>query len=153
MPSSNNTATFAFAPWASYSPKVLSITPPGYTLEMLDDSDLSTTGFKQLLPGDLQEIGEMNIVVRLPSDSFKRFTNEVGDLMVAGVGFDKTVGSATITWPLGTTGDAQEPTLVGTAAVTGFEPGELNNDEQGTATITLQFDGKTGPTYAVGTAV
>ena len=153
MPSSNNTASFAFAPWASYSPKVLSITPPSYTLEMLDDSDLSTTGFKQQLPGDLQEIGEMSIVVRLPSDSFKRFTNEVGDLMVSGVGFDPLVGSATITWPTGTSGDAQDPTLVGTAVVTSFEPGELNNDEQGTATITLQFDGKTGPTYVVGAAV
>ena len=150
MPSSNNTATFVFSPWTAYSPKVLSISPPGYTSEALDDSDLSTTGFKQLVPGDLQEIGEMSIVVRLPSDAPKRFTNEVGDLMASGVGFDPVVGTATIAWPAGTSGDGVDPTLSGTAFVTGWEPDEMNNDDAGTATITLQFDGKTGPTLAVG---
>ena len=150
MPSSTNTATFAFAIWSAFAPKIISIQPPSLSSEAIDDTDLSTTTLKEVVPGDLQEIGEMSIVVRLPSDSEKRFAGEAADLMVSGIGFDPAVGSATISWPAGTTGDGVDPTLVGTAFVTGWAPSEMNNDDAGTATITLQYDGKTGPTLAVG---
>ena len=154
MPSSNNTATFAFAGWGSpWVPKVISISPPGYTLESLGDDDLSTTGFKELLPADLQEIGELNIVVRLPGDSARRFDAlMVSNMFNSGVTMNTTVASLTISWPAGTSGDNTDPTLVGTAFCTGWEPSEMNNDEQQTAVINFQFDGKTGPTYVVGAA-
>ena len=150
MPSTGNTSTFVFSEWGAYAPKILSIKPPPYTVEALDDTDLSTTVFKQMVPGDLQEIGAMQIVVRLPSDTAKRFANEVVAVMEAGIGMDIAPGTATISWPAGTAGDATDPTLVGSAFVIGFDPDELNNDDPGTVTIELQFDGKTGPTYAVG---
>ncbi len=150
MPNKSNTTTLAFTPWASYSPVILSITLPPYTLEDLDDSDLSTAKFKKTVPADLQEIGDMTIVARFPSDSAKRFTNEVGDLLVSGTNFDATPGTATITFPVGTSGDGTAPTLAGSAYVKGFEPAELNNDDRMTVTITLRFDGQTVPTYAVG---
>ncbi len=153
MPNSANTTTFTHSTWSGYTPVVLSITPPPYTLEDLDDSDLSTSKFKKTVPGDLQEIGDLVLVVRLPEDAEKRFVNEVGDLLVSGTNFDAAVGTATITFPAGTSGDGTLPALAGTAYVKGFEVAELNNDDRMTATITLKYDGATVPTYTVGAAI
>ena len=151
---SGNLSTFAFAPWATFSPKILSIDPPEFSIEDLDDSDLSSTVFKPTVPAALAEIGDMTIVVRLPSNSDGFWTDEVGDLLVAGVGIDKTVGSATISFPKNASGDATAPTLAGTAYVKSFKPNELNNDDPITGTIVVRFDGgSTKPTYAVGAAV
>ena len=152
MPNTGNTSTFAFTPWATFAPSIISIEIPGYTLEALDDNDLTTTGFMQKVPADLQDIEEMTLEVRLPDDSQGRFTNVVADLLVSGVHMDPAVGTVTISFPAGTAGDGTDPTLAATAFVTGFKPNPLNNEDRRTGTITLQFDGKTGPTYAVGAA-
>ena len=147
-----NSATFAFAPWTTFVPKIISIDPPEFTIEDLDDNDLSTGGFKQTVPADLMEIGDMSIVVRLPSNADGFWTDEVGDLLTSGAGFDKTVGSATISFPKNASGDTTAPTLAGTAYVKGFKVDELNNDDRLTGTITLRYDGATEPTFVVGAA-
>ncbi len=148
MPTTANTTTVTHATWTGYDPKIISIDMPGYTLEPLDDSDLTTTGFKTMVPGDLQEISEMTLEVRIPNDTGGLFTNEVGDLLSSGVVFDATVGSVVILFPQGVNTTA--PKLTGTAFVTGFQVNSLNNDDRMTATVTIQFDGATGPTYTVG---
>ena len=148
MSNTANTTTFATSVWSGYTPSVVSVSPPSYSLESIDNSHLGTTGFKTSLPADLQEIGEMTIVVLVPADSGGLWTDEVGDLLSSGTTFDATVGTITLTFPKGANTTA--PKLTGTGYVTGFELGELNNDDQITATLTLQFDGETAPTYAVG---
>lgn len=146
--STGNTATLAFAAWTSgsYAPKILSITPPGYTLDELDDSDLSTTGVKRKVPADLQEIGDLVVELRFEG----RLTTEIAGLLVSGAHPDPDIGTLTLTFPEGIAGDGVKPLAAGTAFVKGWEPAALNNDDKRTATVTFGFDGATPFTYVAG---
>lgn len=146
--STGNTSTLAFAVWTvgSYTPEILSITPPGYTLDEIDDSHLGTTGVKRKVPVQLQEIGDLVVELRFRG----RFTDEIADLMVSGAHPDPVIGTLTLTFPEGESGDATKPVAAGTAFIKGFEPGPLNNDDSRTATVTFGFDGATPFTYVVG---
>lgn len=135
MPNTGNTSTFVFAGWSTYSPLIISMDPPGESIETLSDDDLSTTGQKTLVPEDLSTIGEMTLEVR--------FDGEIGDLLIG------EVGTGTITYPL-KSGDSTAPTVAGTVIIVNWEPGSLDNEGRITGTLTVQPDGKTEWSYTDG---
>ncbi len=137
MPNTGNTSTLVFSGWGSYAPEILSIDPPGETVEMLSDAHLLSTGQHPKVVEDLTTIGEMNLEVR--------FDGEIGDLDVG------EVGTATITFPL-LGSDVTGPKAAGTAIITAWQPGTVDNEGRLTGTVTLQPDGLTDWAYTDGVA-
>lgn len=110
---------------------ITSITPPAWSTPVLDKTTLGTTNFREKLSGDLREPGQATVEVL-----FKR------NHYVATGGVAQTV---TITWP---NAGATAANLAGTAFVADFTPGPLATDELQTATMVVQYDGMTGPTFS-----
>ena len=126
-----NQATITFAPWSTFSPKVLSIKPSSKTVDVLDNDDLSTTGAMPKVAADITNQGEIEVGVR--------FGGDLGDLAVP------ATGTATIKWPQVGTNAAKQ--VAGSAICTALDPQELNNQDRPTANITLMPDGVTEMAY------
>lgn len=115
---------------------VVSIAVAGQTLEMLDDSDLATTGHVEKLAADLTDAGSFTATCRL---------NQSGDVPVP----VKTAESATITFGL-LSGESTAATLAGTGNVTAGGDINIANNEIMNTTLTFTWDGRTGPTFTAG---
>lgn len=127
--STGHGATVTFGT-SSYSFAVTSITPPPWEVEVLDKTQLSTTNFAEKHPGDLVDPGQATLEVLYKRD----------DYPTPG-GTPETV---TITWA---NEGASAADLAGTAFVVSFTPGALTTNELQTATVVVQYDGGTGPTF------
>lgn len=116
---------------------IVSISPGGQSIEMLETSLLATTGDKLYIPGDLKET---------PEGSAQLLFNATHGLPTVG-----STHTITITFPLGpdqTT--TTKATLAGTGFITSVEYPEMVNDQVMTATIGWKMDGDTGPTFTAG---
>lgn len=101
--------------------------------EDLEDSDLSTTGFKEYQPGDLEEPGEFEV----------ELFYDVDEQPTRG-----TAETITIDYPLTPGGGNDvEATLAGTGYVKSFTTPELVNGELMRSRLTVKWDGKTGPAF------
>ena len=100
----------------------------------LDDSDLSiSTGIATKIPQDLHEPGEVACqFIWNPTDTPPPL---------------HTPETVTITYPKENSGSASPATLAGTAFLTRRSFPSLKNNEINVGQFTLQWDGKTGPTY------
>lgn len=120
---------------ASASPgnwKVISISGFNVSVEALDDTSLASTNFQEMVPADLKAIGPISV---------ECFWNWDEALPTVG-----TAGTFTFSFP-----DQSDSTdagnLSGTGFVTEVETPTLTSGEPTTGSITIQFDGKTGPTW------
>ena len=121
---------------SNWTLNVVSIAVGGQTLEMLDDSDLATTGYMEKLAADLTDAGSFSAVCRL---------NQSGDVPVPVT----TAETATITFGL-LSGEMTAATLSGTGNVTGGGDINIANNEIMNTTLTFTWDGSTGPTFTAG---
>ena len=137
MANTGNTSSLAFAS-SSCAPSFEVMTPPGYTKEVIRDSHLGTTNFHTTVPSDLVELDPMTV-------SFQ-FDGELASIPITAA---DAAESVTLTFPV-IAPDTNGPTLVGTAFLTNFQPGDLTNDDKIMAEATWQWDGKTEPVWAPG---
>lgn len=118
----------------SYSVAIMTINPGAKTLAAIDASVLSTTGTREHIPGDIDDVAEM-------SATFKWVPTVAAPTL-------GTVGTCTITWPLyGALTNAA--TFSGTGFITSWKPPEFVNGQLQAGEVKWMFDGDTGPTYTV----
>ena len=113
---------------------IRSMTLPEMTVDKLDTSDLSTTDFMTYVATDLADPGEITAEIL--------FDAEDDDLPSFGV--SETV---TVTFPIHTSGNTTNATLAGTGFITGFKMPDMQIGELQVATITIAYDGGTGPAF------
>jgi hypothetical protein len=106
-------------------------------LGKLEDSDLSTEGFKTFVPDDLADPG--SIAIKVWFDPTKALPP---------IGSPETV---TITFPPSEAG-ADQATLVGTGFFSDPGTPEMVNGKLMEQDFTLEWDGKTGPAFTPETA-
>lgn len=131
------TVTFGTTSWAGKLrgiPTNLQITRP-----RVDKSHLATSGQREYMPGDLEELGEVTLDV----------------LFEQGRGLPSTGSTAetiTITFPLNPAdGSAAAATLAGTGFITGTQQPALQTGQEMVGQITFSYDGGTGPTFTAAT--
>lgn len=105
---------------------------PTWTMESIDASHLGSTGFAKKIPGDLTDPGEAVIEVIFDATI---------DIPTPG-----TVETVTITLPIGA-GLADPGDLTGTAFISITDMPNLAINELMVMTLTVTFDGDTGPTW------
>lgn len=115
---------------------VISISVAGQTLDMLDDSDLATTGHMEKLAADLTDAGSFTASCRF---------NQSGDIPVPVT----TAETATITFGL-LSGEMTAATLAGTGNVTAGGDINIAQNEIMNTSLTFTWDGRTGPTFTSG---
>lgn len=121
---------------SSYTLAVTSITPPPWEIPVLDKSTLATTSFREKIPGDLVEPGQMTIEILFKRNNY-----------ITPGGTPETV---TLTWP---NESVTAASLAGTAFVASFTPGALVTDELQAGSLVVQYDGGTGPAFTAEAAV
>ena len=102
----------------------------GHTEEIpeVDDTDLTTTGYSEVVAGDLKDPGSFTAVA-------------IFDPTVSTMPAPGTAETITITRP-------DSSTMAGTAFIKSIQhPGYAQNEPQ-LATLTIRWDGKTGPTHS-----
>jgi len=101
----------------------------GHTEEIpeVDDTDLTTTSYSEVVPGDLVDPGSFTYVAIFDPT-----------VAMASVGVAETF---TITRP-------DSSTVIGTAFIKAIQHPSYAQNEPQLATVTIRLDGKTGPTYA-----
>lgn len=128
-------ATITFSS-TTFAARVTSITSPTWSVDSLDDSTLSTTGYKEYIASDLSEPGEMTVEIMFPTSL---------DLPTIG-GTSETI---TLTFPLrsGAGGEGTAATLAGTGYFSEivFPALQIGTIQKGTYKV--KFDGKTGPAF------
>ena len=112
---------------------VISISPGKITTKPIDVTVLGTTGFREMIPGDLAEIGES-------SANFKWLTN--ASIPTTGT----ATGTCTLTFPLRGS-ETTAATMTGTGFITGLQPPVMENGKLQEGTINWQWDGDTGPSF------
>lgn len=112
-----------------------SITLPEWSMEVVDASCISSTGFMEKLAGDLTDGGEVQIVAAL----------ELSDDLIAPTG---TADTITVTLP---SAGLTSSILTGTGYVTSVTMPSIEINGLLEQTITFTFDGGTGPTWTPGT--
>ncbi len=108
------------------------------TIEVVDTSHHGDSAFMTKLAGDLKDAGEVSLVVQFEGDTA---------LPAAG-----TTGTLTLT-DATATGETTPANWSGTAIVTSVDHGtrNKNSNELKKATITLTWDGETGPSFTAAT--
>lgn len=107
------------------------------SIPVLDETGLSTTDFREKCFGDLSEPPQVTVSLDFSAT----------DAFIA-LG---TVETMTITFPMYPGDSTSEATYAGTGAVISRKLPDLAPDEKQVASVTFQFDGKTGPTFTAGT--
>jgi hypothetical protein len=104
------------------------------TIPAVNISHLATSGQQETMPGDLEELGEVEIDVL--------FEAVTGIPTACG-----TVETITITFPLQASGATTAANIAGTGFITNltFPPFQSNTEMLGK--IRFKYDGNTGPTY------
>lgn len=113
---------------------VRSMTLPEFTREKIDTTELATEDFMTYIPGDLDAPGEITAEIIFDAEN---------DDIVAG-GVPETM---TITFPITNSTNTTNATLTGTGFVTGWKMPDLAVNELQVATLTIAFDGLTGPAF------
>lgn len=104
---------------------------PQFELPAVDDTHLGITGsFMTSIPGDLQNIGEIEMEFQFNPNSQPTFT----------------VQTITLRFPV-PSGQTNGATLAGTGFLTKWGDVELKTNELMVAKGSIKFDGKTGPTW------
>lgn len=135
-------ATVSFS-GTTFAAKIKNVQLPTWMVDDLEKSTLDTTAYKEYVPSDLVEPGEVSITCLFPT-SF--------DLPVIAATVTET---CTITFPLrkvaSTTTTSNETTAANIAGSGYFKSFSLPNLQLGTlqeATFVFKFDGGTGPTFS-----
>ena len=137
-----NGTTIAFTTTAITS-TVISIGDMDFTRPRISDSTLGTIGYEEYLQGDLVDHGEVEVTCVL--DPALMATDITGTFLADPRAVPDT---CTITYDdLETAGSK----VVGTAFLTGFKVGAVENNARIEGTFTFSWDGKTGPTWTAGT--
>ena len=102
-------------------------------LPVVDISYLGTTGYRDVMPGDLVAIDAFDVDVLFEA--------------VTGLPATGTVETATITYPLQSSGATTAANSAGTAFITSRKWPDLQTNNEMVGTISIQFDGATGPTF------
>lgn len=108
---------------------VRSITLPSFSMESIDASCISDTGFMKKISADLKDAGEIQVVAA--------YDGAMQDLS----GDQETI---TVTFPDG-------GSLSGTGFISGSDHGSLEIGGLMEVTTTFTFDGDTGPAYTAPT--
>lgn len=130
MPDTGNGATLTRS---GFTVDIVSISIGDQTIDTLDISLLSTTGFIEKIATDLADAGEFTV-------------EYLFDATDADVTLGGAAESTTITWPV-VGGSGTAATLAGTAIVTTKKFPDLMNNELQTASVTFTWDGVTGPAF------
>lgn len=110
---------------------VISITPGKMAVAPIDVSTLATTGYTEMIPGDLATVGE-------GTATFKANGASTAPTLPS------AAGTITITLPL-QTGATTPGGISGTGFLTGYQPPALQNGVLQVGTVNWQWDGDTGP--------
>jgi hypothetical protein len=113
---------------------IRSLTLPEITIDTLDDSDLSTTGFKTYIKTDLAEPGTLQAEILWDATT--------NDLPTLG-----TAETVTVTFPIHTSGNTTNATFAGTGFISSIKMPDMQMGELQVATLTVQLDGKTDPAF------
>lgn len=103
------------------------------SVPVVDISYLGTSGHREVMPGDLTDIDEMEVTIL-----FEAVTG------LPAVGGLETV---TTTFPLQSSGATTAANIAGTGFVASRTWPELQTNTEMTSVVTIQMDGATGPTY------
>ncbi len=107
------------------------------TRDTIEDSDLATSNLKTYIPGDLAEPGSFDIEF-------------IWDPTATQLDITDVPETVTVTLPKENSGSAAAATLAGTAFLTKVTKGpSLQNGELNMGKATVQWDGKTEPSYTV----
>ena len=130
--------TFATTNWTG---KVQGIpTNLDISVPRVDKSYLATSGEREYMPGDLRELGEIEIDVLFEG---------VTGLPAVAVG--PTTETITLTYPLPGGGAAVAASVAGTGFITGITYPPLQTGTLQVGKIRFTWDGATGPTYTATT--
>lgn len=134
--STGHGATIAFSGGANngFTSSIRRIGEVDFSLPNVDKSHLGTTGFRELIPGDLEEISPLEVMFLFNADLA---------IPVRG----GTPDTVTITFPNVGSGGATEATLAGTGYISALRMPALETNVLMEAMMTVQFDGGTGPTF------
>ena len=137
MAMTGNTGTVTFD---SLTLVITSITPREFSLGALEDSHLSTSTFKTYVPEDLTEPGGVDMEIFYDSQQAAAIMTSMSATKAgtAVVTLDPAAAYST------------DPNLSGTGFIDSFDPGELANNQLIRGNIGIKYDGKTGPTFTVG---
>lgn len=129
-------ASLVFSAGITYSGfRVQSIGAIARMVEDLEDTALDSAGFYELCPDDLEKIDPIDVTIYFDGKKAPPV---------------KSVGTVTITLPT-QHGQATPAIISGTGYIKRREIGELTAGVRMMDSITVQFDGKTGPTYTAAT--
>ena len=117
--------------------KVRGIQLGEWASEMVDITELATTGFMCKIPANITDPGD--------------FTAELVFDPEVDIPTMNAIQTATITFPIANSANSTPGTLAGSGAITSIAWPALNQGEAAFATITFSFDGETGPALQVET--
>jgi hypothetical protein len=103
------------------------------TRAAIDKTHLGTTGQREFMAGDLEDAGEMSVNFQFDPGATAPVTSTAAE-------------TVTVTFPL-TTGAATAATYAGTGLITSVQLPELATETIQTGTLTVKWDGMTGPTF------
>lgn len=116
---------------SGFTVDIVSINIGDQTIDLLDVSLISTTGFMEKISADLADAGSFTVEYLFDSTD--------ADVTLGGA-----AASTTITFP---SQGGTAATLAGTAICTSKKFPDLQNNELQTASATFSWDGKTGPAF------
>jgi hypothetical protein len=128
-------ASIAFTTASTFAPKVLEIPSLKRSGDEINGSHLGTSGDEEFIPGDLIKNDELAIPILWNTNDTLPAINSVDTL--------------TITWAL-RTAEATAANIAGTCIIKGIEYANQKLGELQMGSITVKFDGYTGPTYTKG---
>lgn len=134
---SGHGATLGFGTTTGFTPKFTSIGGFDATRESLDTSYLLTTGARTKIGGDLFDVGSFSAPFFFEPDQTETTEDCCFDDLIYASGAAKGSETVTITYP---TALATDPTVSGSAHVTGVAIEDLATDTLLVGSITLQWN-------------
>jgi hypothetical protein len=110
------------------------------TIDLLDISLLSTTGFMEKISADLADAGTFTV-------------EYLYDSLDAALSLGGAAVSTVITWPLNAVTQSVAANITGTAIMNSHKYPDFENNVVQTATAIFTWDGVTGPTLTAAVAV
>lgn len=131
MTLSFNTGSGASLSFSGSIGSVVSISGPEQEVDDIEVSHLGTTGFKEYIPGELKEGGEVEVELLF-----------IGEALPA----LRSINTLTLTYPALPSGGTGA-TLTGTAYVKAVSYPEMSSGDILQASVTFKFDGDTDPVF------
>ena len=133
----HDTGLGATATIANLTAPLISVSFDEQSRDGISVATLATTGFDPQVPADLAMAGGVTVVVQ--------YDPTIATYPEATDGLDADV---TITWPISKSSNNTKAYLKADGFVTGFSYPELAIDTIQEATISIQFNGVTGPVWS-----